>query len=239
VTRPFATIVVLGFFAGAIAVGGNLLAQRQPHPAPLFAQRQTPPPAQRDPIAELAARTVPIPVVQPASGAPQMAAVPAAPAEPTPERDRAVLVRDLQGELLRLGHYQGTIDGRFGPRTERAIRAAETASGLTPTGQPSERLLARLRQGGPSAAAPETTATVPAQRRTAAPAAAPVDHNVVRAVQRRLADMGYAPGRLDGNMTPEFRRAVSRFQQDNDLSPSGVIDRATVDRLAAITGPIS
>jgi peptidoglycan hydrolase-like protein with peptidoglycan-binding domain len=234
-TRPFATIVVIGFLAGAIAVGGSFFAQSQPHPAPLFAQRQSAP-AQRDPIAELAARTVPLNGQQNARAA---AAQTAAPAEPPPERDRAVLVRDLQGELTRLGHYQGTIDGRYGPRTDRAIRAAEQAVGLPVTGQPSERLLARLRDGTPASRAPETTATVPSPRRAAPPAAAPIEPGTVRTVQRRLADMGYAPGRLDGNMTPEFRRAIARFQQDNDLNPSGVIDRATVDRLAAITGPIS
>jgi peptidoglycan hydrolase-like protein with peptidoglycan-binding domain len=218
VRRPFATLLAGLFLWGAVATAGNLL--RQPaHPAPLFARANSPGPTEparrADPIARLAAETRP------------------APAEAAAPRERSALVRDLQGELARRGLYQGAADGLHGPRTERAIRSAEASLRLPETGQPSETLLARLR----SPAAPERTASIaprPAPpQRAEAPSAATVE------VQRRLADLGYAPGRLTGEMTPEFRRAIQRFQRDNDLEPTGTIDVGVVRRLAAITGPMT
>lgn len=43
-------------------------------------------------------------------------------------------VFSLQRKLAGLGYFKGTMDGYYGPKTAAAIRAFETATGLTPTG---------------------------------------------------------------------------------------------------------
>jgi lytic murein transglycosylase len=47
----------------------------------------------------------------------------------------------LQELLTEQGLYQGVADGRMGPLTAAAIRAAETKAGLKPTGRPGTRIL--------------------------------------------------------------------------------------------------
>jgi peptidoglycan hydrolase-like protein with peptidoglycan-binding domain len=47
----------------------------------------------------------------------------------------------LQELLTEQGLYQGEADGRMGPLTAAAIRAAETKAGLKPTGRPGTRIL--------------------------------------------------------------------------------------------------
>ncbi len=48
--------------------------------------------------------------------------------------DRGDDVRQLQGMLAELGHYSGTVDGRFGVGTERAARKWQASNGLPQTG---------------------------------------------------------------------------------------------------------
>lgn len=54
------------------------------------------------------------------------------------------LIRDLQKQLKVRGLYAGAIDGVFGARTERAIRAFQKDESLTVDGIPDEDLLKRL-----------------------------------------------------------------------------------------------
>lgn len=228
--RPFATVTLGAFLVGAVAVAANFWAQPRQHPAPLFQRAATTPalettatiPRREDPIARLAAEPPP------------------PPAQP---RERREIVRDLQQELARRGLYDGAVDGRFGPRTQAAIRAFEQQAGLPQTGEPTERLLERARvpQTAPAArAAPAQAQAQPQpQRQAAAPAAPAADPARSHAiVHRRLAEMGYAPGRPAPEATPEFRRAVERFQRDNDLPPTGQVDQRFLDRMAAVTGPL-
>jgi peptidoglycan hydrolase-like protein with peptidoglycan-binding domain len=243
--RPLATLLALAFIWGAGMVGANLLRQEKPHPSPLFARGDTAPettaslpPRAADPIARIAAQGQTV-TAAPSAIAPQPQA--SAPAV----RERRDVVREVQQELARHGLYDGMVDGVAGPRTERAIRTFEARARLQPTGQASDELLRHLR-AMPVVAATRTTPAQPAS--VVAPAAPPQrpvqrtersEQETTRLVQRRLADMGYAPGPIDGQVTPIFRRAVERFQRDNDLSPTGTVDRAFLDRLAVVTGPLS
>jgi peptidoglycan hydrolase-like protein with peptidoglycan-binding domain len=51
--------------------------------------------------------------------------------------------------------------------------------------------------------------------------------------ERRLADLGLEPGRLDGQFDDDTRRAIRRFQRARDLQPTGYVDQATAVRMLA------
>jgi peptidoglycan hydrolase-like protein with peptidoglycan-binding domain len=54
-------------------------------------------------------------------------------------------VRDLQRRLRRLGYRPGRADGRFGPRTEGAVRWFEIKHGFKPDGRADRAVLRHLR----------------------------------------------------------------------------------------------
>lgn len=51
------------------------------------------------------------------------------------------------------------------------------------------------------------------------------------AVQRQLAQRGYYKGGIDGQFGPASKSALKRFQRDNDLKSSGLIDGPTLEAL--------
>jgi hypothetical protein len=60
-----------------------------------------------------------------------------------------------------------------------------------------------------------------------------LSNKLVEAVQQALRAAGYDPGPIDGLIGPQTRAAVRQLQQDNDLSPDGVISFAVLDILKA------
>lgn len=58
------------------------------------------------------------------------------------------LVKAIQEGLSKQGYFLGSIDGVYGPETERAIRAYQKSSGLPVDGKPSESLASNLETGG-------------------------------------------------------------------------------------------
>ncbi len=60
-----------------------------------------------------------------------------------------------------------------------------------------------------------------------------LSNKLVEAVQQALRAAGYDPGPIDGLIGPQTRAAVRQLQQDNDLSPDGVISFAVLDALRA------
>jgi len=71
-----------------------------------------------------------------------------------------VLVRDIQGELMRLDYLQSAPDGSLGPKTRSAMRQFEREHGLRVSDTVSKSLLDRL-QATPSSAAPPAVAAGP------------------------------------------------------------------------------
>ncbi len=57
----------------------------------------------------------------------------------------------------------------------------------------------------------------------------PVD--TIMGVQQRLSNLGMEPGLLDGQLGPNTRAALRRFQQLNGLEPTGNLDRQTSQKL--------
>jgi len=61
--------------------------------------------------------------------------------------------------------------------------------------------------------------------------ARPKGSDSIRKVQAALKAKGHNPGRIDGLMGRRTRAAIRAFQEQNSLSPSGILDDQTADLL--------
>lgn len=58
----------------------------------------------------------------------------------------------------------------------------------------------------------------------------------VSGAQARLASLGYDPGEIDGQMTPETQAALQQFQVEQGLSETGELDQETIRKLEELYG---
>ena len=65
----------------------------------------------------------------------------------------------------------------------------------------------------------------------------PPNQNLVRAVQQALAEQGYKPGAADGLMGSKTSGALSAFQRDHNLTPTGKLDPETMSALKPNSRP--
>ena len=130
-------------------------------------------------------------------------------------------VRVLQRRLAELGFAPGPVDGRYGPLTEQAVMRLQAADGLRVDG----------------IAGSETLAAVAARVVVLYPGAGyePGGSGAVRVLQRRLAELGFAPGLVDGRYGPGTERAVGRLQAARGLRVDGIADASTLAGLGAQT----
>jgi peptidoglycan hydrolase-like protein with peptidoglycan-binding domain/DNA invertase Pin-like site-specific DNA recombinase len=129
-------------------------------------------------------------------------------------------VRALQRKLRKLGWGPGPVDGRFGPRTERAVVRFQRAAGLVPDGIRGPRTAGAL---GAAASGNLTRGTG-----YAAPSGSPK----VRALQTRLKRAGFNPGPVDGLFGPRTQAAVKRLQQSGGVAANGIVGQTTHSLLA-------
>jgi peptidoglycan hydrolase-like protein with peptidoglycan-binding domain len=143
-----------------------------------------------------------------------------------------LVVRAVQRELAARGYDVGPVDGNLSGKTRAAISAFQTKEGLAVTGAPSDDLLRQILLGdsiAPSAA----TGSVAASDSIAANAA---EHDTVKGVQQVLADLGYAPGPVDGAWGENTARAVTAFQRDHGIPETGQITPELLDEFQRVTG---
>lgn len=95
-------------------------------------------------VPQPAPQAVPRPAPSPAKPAPQQ--VPGTTkALPRPtQQDLSVMVVRVQAALMRLGYYNGDVDGLLGPLTRAALKSFQKAQGLTQTGRMDLETLSRL-----------------------------------------------------------------------------------------------
>jgi peptidoglycan hydrolase-like protein with peptidoglycan-binding domain len=218
--RDAIALAAVAVAAGAILVNA-LQLQPGPHPAPIFKIRPRPV-ASADPIntlASLHARPVDAPAAKPETAAP---------------RAREAVVADIQRELAKRNFYDGVADGISGPKTDAAIRDFVQAAGLKVAAEPTEdllRLLARSPIKAPSGRGNAATARVDPIAELIAPSP-----KRVLAVQRALAEAGYAQIRPTGVFGPDTRAAIEKFERERKLPITGQISDRLVRELAALTG---
>ena len=139
-----------------------------------------------------------------------------------------LLVRAVQRELAARGYDVGAEDA-LSDQTKAAIESYQRGHSLTVTGAASDELLRHILLGDSPA---ERSATGSLRD---APTAAEQGADV-RAVQQVLADLGYAPGKIDGAYGEATKRAVLAFQRDRNIAQTGKITPDLLVELKRVSG---
>jgi peptidoglycan hydrolase-like protein with peptidoglycan-binding domain len=132
--------------------------------------------------------------------------------------------------LVRRGFYDGTVDGIYGAKTDAAVRDFEQSSGLKPSIEPSEALLASIVR---SAAKAPPAGHAGGQDRIAT---LPTPARQIVAIQRALSDYGYGPLKATGIYDADTRATIERFERDRKLPITGQISERVTRELVALTG---
>jgi peptidoglycan hydrolase-like protein with peptidoglycan-binding domain len=226
--------------AGVLILVNTLFLQPGPHPAPMVRSSVaaiTPPnPAQAPGPAATGTTQPRARVDDPAVAKTEQAkASPAAPAA-APARPNTAVVADIQRELNRRGFYDGVVDGRYGPRTDAAIRDFEQAASLRPSTEPNEALLRTIRSSLVRAK-PALRSPAPIPQPKPDPIAEMISPSKqVIAVQRALSEFGYGQIKPTGIVDPETQSAIQKFERERKLPVTGQLSHRVVRELAGITG---
>ncbi len=143
-----------------------------------------------------------------------------------------LVVRAVQRELSARGYDVGQVDGQLSGKTGAAISSFQAKEGLAVTGLPSDDLLRQILLGD-SVASSAATGSVDPSDSIAANAA---EYGTVMRVQQVLADLGYAPGPVDGAWGENTSHAISAFQRDRNLDETGQITPELLEEFQRVTG---
>jgi peptidoglycan hydrolase-like protein with peptidoglycan-binding domain len=129
-------------------------------------------------------------------------------------------VRDVQQLLLDLGYYNGNVTGTTGTLTRDAIVQFQRDNGLTADGVVDAQLVTAVRKAWTARYSNQNQPT-----RTVLSTGARGEN--VRSVQRRLSELGYYKRTIDGVFGDYTRNALSLFQKEYRINPTGRVDGQT------------
>ena len=150
--------------------------------------------------------------------------------------DSADEIAVIQQALTELDLYYTDITGRFGQRTERAVRLFQKKVGLPQTGVADERTLellylrtnvdapAVVQGSGTSASSGVITAGQTLREGSSGAA--------VRTLQERLKELDYYSGNVTGHYGSLTKEAVRRYQRANGLTADGIAGPRTLASLS-------
>ena len=130
------------------------------------------------------------------------------------------------------GYDVGEVDGQLSDMTRKAISAFQMREGLAVTGLPSDDVLRQILLGD-TIATSDATGSIPAADSIAAHTA---ENGTVLRVQQVLAELGYAPGTIDGAWGQNTADAVSAFQRDRNMTVTGTITPELLAEFQRVTG---
>ncbi len=150
------------------------------------------------------------------------------------------LIEKLQERLKALGYYNVRADGVFDSATQQAVREFQEHNGLNVTGK-ADHATQRLLYSSSARPAPVTPTATPTATQTPNTTASILSYRTlyrsnrfdasVVTLQRRLVQLGYLTGSMDGHYGSATYRAVREFQRLNALPVSGVADGQTQNLL--------
>ena len=121
-------------------------------------------------------------------------------------------VEELQKLLKLYGYSPGTIDGKFGQTTRRAVEEFQKDSGLKPSRFVDRATWERLNIFSSSGLVENGEVTI-------------------EKIQTALQNAGFDPGKIDGRMGKKTLEAVKEFQKANSLTPDGKLGFKTLSKL--------
>lgn len=149
-------------------------------------------------------------------------------------------VRKLQQKLKDLGYLSGSVDGKFGAATEAAVIAFQKNNNLTADGKAGTATQSKLYSGsakkstGTSAKIDNSSSNSSSGRDTSDISSTgyiTLERNSkgdqVRTLQKRLKDLGFYSGSVDGSYGESTEVAVMAFQLMNNLTVDGKAGPAT------------
>ncbi|MEG1311657.1 MAG: peptidoglycan-binding protein [Romboutsia sp.] len=134
-------------------------------------------------------------------------------------------VKDVQRRLNELNYNSGTVDGYFGPSGDKAVRVFQGKNGLSVDGLVGPTTWNKLFS---SSAIPNTDSEYKRPIYLTNPQMYGED---VKYVQRRLNELKYNAGTVDGYFGPSGDKAVRAFQGKNGLSVDGSVGPTTWNKL--------
>jgi peptidoglycan hydrolase-like protein with peptidoglycan-binding domain len=228
-SRRDAVAFMVAVLATVAIVVNSLLLQAGPHPAPMF----------KDAIAAIAAASKPAPKDRVKDAVKDTATALPRPPEATSKVDaRATpeIIADIQRELIRRGYYEGVVDGRYGPRTDAAVRDFEQASGLKASTEPNEALLAAIKRSTTKPAKAPSGLRPAALQQVRLEPSAEASSKRVLALQRALAEYGYGQIKPTGVIDSDTKAAIERFERERRLPITGQLSDRVARELASVTG---
>ncbi len=135
-------------------------------------------------------------------------------------------VKRLQERLKELGYYSGECDGQFGAGTRDAVTLFQAQLGLDADGLAGDATRERLYSD-------QAQTYIPTPSPSPTPSLVQKGDNgdAVRAVQKRLKELGYLSGTVDGDFGGATQEAVRLFQSQHDLDVDGVAAAQTLSLL--------
>ena len=152
--------------------------------------------------------------------------------------DTGADVKTLQKRLKELKYYKGTVDGKMGKSTVKALKAFQEANGLEADGVAGKATYAILFSESalakgvtPTPVPTETVTPAPEQTATASASWPTLRKNDsgtnVAQLQEALISLGYLSGKADGNYGDQTVKAVKAFQKANGLTEDGTAGEQT------------
>jgi len=134
-------------------------------------------------------------------------------------------VKELQTNLNALGFYTGEPDGKFGSGTEAQVIRFQKTYGLTADGQVGDSTKSAI-----NTAINYKSKGILAKGQLS---------NDVKVLQSNLKTLGFLSGTADGAYGSGTETAVKNFQSKYGLTPNGVVDNATKNKINQLINDIS
>jgi peptidoglycan hydrolase-like protein with peptidoglycan-binding domain len=230
-----ARLVFLAFFGLTGTIIYNALYLQEHAPRGAASTTAAHKAAGESPVPRTASRSQDVPSAQAATSAEPESVAPVStdlpPLDPGTGESQLV-IRAVQRELAARGYDVGPLDGTLSDKTRAAISTYQSAQGLAVTGVPSDELLRQILLGD-SLESAAATGSLAASDSIETQAAESV---TVKGVQQVLADLGYAPGPIDGAWGENTSRAIAAFQRDRNIAETGEITPDLLAELRQVSG---
>ena len=152
----------------------------------------------------------------------------------------SAVVAALQSALTEVKLFHATITGRYDPATRAAVTTLQRGAGIAADGlygpQTSAALTTLYTHRVPEPIRDAGRVPHMGSTKAGSPLKLGSSGAAVTALQRRLARIGYRPGRADGTFGPATASAVLAFQKRNGLGRDAVVGPFVEAKLKAPTG---